>query len=418
MCRLSESARALAHPLLRSSLMPIDPHGDDVLEPRTPTERGFTIARIAGVEIAIDVSWLFVFALVLWSLAAGYFPVRYPGHGWGAYLGVGLLACLLFFASVLIHELAHAVVANGLGEEVRRITLFIFGGMAHLGAEPKSPAAELKIAAVGPLTSFALAAVFWAVGRIFVPDGVAYGLWTGIFPYLTFINVALGVFNLLPGFPLDGGRLLRAWLWRRSGDLQAATARAGQWGAHMATVLMVLGGLQIFAGALVGGLWLIFIAMFLRGAAWAGVQAVTIERVLGRTPVARIMVEDPVVVSPDASLAEAVDDYFMRYGYGGFPVARDGDVEGMLSLSDVKQCPPDERGRRAVREVMRPLTEAMRVAPSTSMSEALRRMVDAGAGRLLVTERGRLRALVTRDGITRFLRMHAALEEPQAEGAA
>ncbi len=397
--------------------MPIDPHADDTLESNAPAQRGFTIARIAGVEIAIDVSWLFLFALVLWSLAAGYFPVRHPGYGWGTYLAVGLLACLFFFASVLIHELAHAVVANRLGEEVRRITLFIFGGMAHLGGEPKSPAAEMKIAAVGPLTSFALAAIFWTLGRLFVPDGASYGIWTGIFPYLSFINVALGVFNLLPGFPLDGGRLLRAWLWRRTGDLQAATARAGQWGSHMSTVLMVLGGLQIFGGALVGGLWLIFIAMFLRAAAWAGVQAVTIERVLGRTPVARIMVEDPVVVAPDASVAEAIDDYFMRFGYGGFPVARDGEVEGMLSLSDVKKCPPEERARRAVREVMRPVTETMRIAPTTTMSEALRRMVDGGVGRLLVTDRGRLRALITRDGITRFLRLRSALEEPQSEGA-
>jgi Zn-dependent protease len=391
---------------------PID-RREDALEPATPTRRGLTIARVAGVEIALDVSWIFVFLLVLWSLAAGYFPSQYPGYGWGSYLGVGLLACLLFFASVLIHELAHAVVANHLGEEVRRITLFIFGGMAHLGGEPKSPAAELKIAAVGPVTSLALAAFFWLTGRLFLAAGESHGVFTGIFPYLTFINVALAVFNLLPGFPLDGGRLLRAWLWRRSGDLEAATARAGRWGSHMATVLMVLGALQIFAGALVGGLWLIFIAMFLRSAAWAGVEAVTIERILGRTPVARIMVEDPVVIPPDASLAEVVDEYFMRYGFGGFPVARDGDVQGMLSLSDVRRCPPEERARRSVRDVMQPITEAMRVTPATPVAEALRRMVDAGVGRLLVTDRGGLRALITRDGITRFVRMHAALDEPK-----
>jgi Zn-dependent protease len=396
--------------------MPFDRHPDEAIESEAPVRRGFTVGRIADVEIAIDPSWLLVFALVLWSLAAGYFPVRYPGYGWTVYLAVGLLACLLFFASVLVHELAHALVANRSGEQVRRITLFVFGGMAHLRGEPKSPEAELAIAAVGPLTSFALAALFWIVGRLLVPDGASYGLWTGIFPYLTFINVALGVFNLLPGFPLDGGRLLRAWLWRRTGDLQAATARAGAWGVHMSTLLMVFGGLQIFAGALVGGLWLMFIAMFLRSAASAGMQAVTIERVLGRTPVARIMVEDPVVVPPDASLTEIVDDYFMRYGFGGFPVARDGVVEGMVSLSDVRTCPPEERGRRSVREVMRPITDAMRVAPSASVGEALRRMVDTGVGRLLVTDRGRLRALITRDGITRFVRIHAALEEPESVG--
>jgi Zn-dependent protease/CBS domain-containing protein len=376
-----------------------------------PPQRGLDLGRIAGIEIAIDYSWLVVFTLVLWSLAAGYFPSRHPGYGWGSYLAVGLVATLLFFGSVLVHELAHALVGNRLGEDVRRITLFIFGGMAHLSREPRSPGAEIAIAAVGPLTSFALAALFWAVGRL-LETQAAPPLWTAILQYLAFVNAALAVFNLLPGFPLDGGRLLRAFFWHRSGDLRAATARAAAWGGHVATGLMMVGALQIFGGALVGGLWSIFIAMFLRSAAHAGVQAVMVEQVLGRTAVASIMVENPVTVPPDLPVAEAVERYFLRYGFGGFPVVRDGRVEGLLSLRDVRACPAEERARRTVREIMRPAGDDIAIAPTASVADAIRRMAAAGSGRLLVLEGDRLRALITREGVTRFVQTKAALEPP------
>jgi Zn-dependent protease len=376
---------------------------------RETTRREVNLFRIFGVQVAIDYSWLIIFALVLWSLSAGYFPGQYPGYGAAAYLTAGLVATLLFFASVLVHELSHALVGNRLGENVRRITLFIFGGMAHLSGEPRNAGAELRIAAAGPLTSIGLGALFYVFSR-----GLAYAgidpLWTAVFRYLGFVNLALAVFNLLPGFPLDGGRLLRAYFWRRTGDLRAATQRAAGWGGSIAIGLMALGALQIFSGALVGGLWLIFIGMFLRGAAWASYQGLVVDHALGQTRVRDLMVREPVTVSPDTSVEDAVEDYFLRLGYGGFPVGSGGQIEGLITLPMVQRCPRAERGTRTVREIMRPLDGALTIAPDARVAQALQQMVAADAGRLIVVENGGLAGLITRTGIVRFVEMKTQLD--------
>jgi Zn-dependent protease/CBS domain-containing protein len=373
------------------------------------TPRGANLFRVMGVQVAIDYSWLIIFALVLWSLTAGYFPREHPGYGWWGYGLAGLTATLLFFASVLVHELSHAVVANRLGEDVRRITLFVFGGMAHLSGEPRGPAVELKIAAAGPLTSVGLGALFWAASLGLARAGVE-PLWTAVFRYLGFVNLALAIFNLLPGFPLDGGRMLRAYFWRRWGDLRRATRRAADWGGGIAVGLMGLGALQIFGGALVGGLWLIFIGMFLRGAARASYYGVVVEHALAQTRVGDVMVREPVVVRPDASVAEAVEDYFLRHGYGGFPVGSDGRIEGVLSLPMVRRCAPEERGTRRVREIMRPLDDGLIIGSGATVAQAVQQMVARDAGRLVVLDDGRLQGLITRTAITRFVELKTQLD--------
>lgn len=372
-------------------------------------QRGVNLFRVAGVQVALDYSWIAIFLLVFWSLSAGYLPGEYPGYGWPSYVATGLIATLLFFTSVLLHELSHAVVANRLGQEVRRITLFIFGGMAHLSGEPRNPQAEFKIAVVGPLTSAGLAALFYIISYPLERAAVE-PLWTAIFRYLGFVNVALAIFNLLPGFPLDGGRLLRAFFWHRTGDLRSATRRAADWGSGIAIGLMVLGGVQIFSGALVGGLWLIFIGMFLRGAARASYYGVVVDQALGRSHVRDLMVRDPVVMSGDTTVNEAVEDYFLRHGYGGFPVDSAGRIEGLISLSMVQRCPREERGSRTVREIMRPVEPALTIAPEATVVEALNRMATEDVGRLIVSENGRLHGLITRSAIIRFMQMKAALE--------
>ena len=371
--------------------------------------RGADLFRVFGVQIAIDYSWLIIFALVLGSLSAGYFPGQFPGYGWASYAAAGLVATLCFFASVVVHELSHALVANRLGERVERITLFIFGGMAHLGGEPRSAAVEFKIAAVGPLTSLALGALFSALASALHALGVD-PLWAAVFGYLGFVNVALALFNLLPGFPLDGGRLLRAWFWHRGGDLRAATRRAADWGGAIAIGLMLLGGLQIFAGALLGGLWLIFIGMFLRGAARASYYGVVLDDALGRARVRELMVGDPIVVPPTASVETAVEDYFLRYGYGGFPVGTPGALEGLLSLAMVQHCPRAERPTRSVREIMRPLDDQVTIGAEATVAAALQQMVAADSGRLLVNDHGQLHGLITRSGILRFVQMKTDLD--------
>ena len=325
---------------------------------------------------------------------------------------MGVVATLLFFASVVTHELAHSLVANRLGQPVRRITLFIFGGMAHLSREPSNATAELKIAAVGPLTSVALGAVFWLCKRVATGIGLPL-LWSAAFKYLAFINVALALFNLLPGFPLDGGRILRGLLWRRSGNLRAATARAADWGAGIAFGLMGLGLVEILGGSLVGGLWLIFIGMFLRGAARAGYHGVVVERALGSATVRDLLVSDPVIVSGDLTVSQVIEEYFLRHGFGGFPVGEPGRIEGLVSLAQIKHCPPDQRAHCRVREIMRPADAAVKIAVSASVSDALRQMVTADSGRLLVIDGDRVVGLVTRSGITRFIQLKTELEEEE-----
>lgn len=372
--------------------------------------------KVAGVQVEIDFSWIIIFVLIYWSLSAGYFPLRYPGHRTGEYWLVGLAATILFFASVLGHELSHAALANRLGEKVNRITLFIFGGMAHLTGEPTSAANELKIAAVGPVSSFVIAAFFWLIGAA-IGSAPGATLWAAVFSYLAFINVALAVFNLLPGFPLDGGRLLRAFLWQRWGSLRRATARAADWGAGIAWALIGLGTLEIFAGGLIGGLWLIFIGLFLRNAATTSYQSVVIEQILGQIRVADLMIRDPVSVAPDLTISDAVEKFFLHYGYAGFPVVSDGRALGLLSLGRVRECPPGERAARTVGDVMVPVGQKITIAPQAPISDALHRMAEADAGRLLVMDGERLVGLITRSAIARFVQLKAQLAPPAVSPA-
>ena len=372
--------------------------------------RGIDLFKVAGIQIAIDYSWIVIFLLVLWSLSAGYFPLQYPGYGWPRYWGVGLVATVLFFASVLTHELSHSLVANRLGQNVRRITLFIFGGMAHLSREPSDATVELRIAAAGPITSLILGGMFWLIERLV--HGVATApLWTAMLRYLAYINVALAVFNLLPGFPLDGGRILRGILWRRSGDLRTATAQAADWGRGIAFGLMALGVLEIFSGALIGGLWLIFIGMFLRGAARASYHGVVVEQALRGAKVRDLMITDPVMIPGDLTVEQAIEEQFLRHGFGGFPVGHRGEIEGIVSLAQLRHCPRDERAVRTVREIMRPAAEVLKISANASISDALRQIVASDSGRLLVIEGDRVVGLLTSSLIARYIQVKTELEE-------
>jgi Zn-dependent protease len=369
------------------------------------------IFKVAGIQVAIDYSWLIIFALFLWSLASGYFPAEHPGYSTGSYWVVGLVATILFFGSVLAHELCHAAMGNRLGEEVHRITLFIFGGMAELEHEPKSGIDELKIAAVGPLSSLVIAGIFWLIARG-VAATPATALWESVFSYLAFINLALALFNLLPGFPLDGGRLLRAALWMRWGDLRRATAAAADWGNTIAWGLVAFGALEIFAGGLIGGLWLIFIGLFLRSAASSGYQSMLVEQALSGPRVREIMVRDPIVLGPDETVAGAIENYFLRHGFGGFPVAAEGKVLGVVTLAQVRDCPASERASRRISEVMRPADRTIEIAPGAGVIDAIRQMAAADSGRLLVVEQGKLVGLITRTGVTRYVHAKTQLSAP------
>jgi Zn-dependent protease/predicted transcriptional regulator len=376
----------------------------------------FNLFRVAGVQIAIDFSWLIIFVLVLWGLSSGYFPSLHPGYPTGEYWLVGVVGTILFFSSIVIHELSHAMVGNFLGQPVDRISLFIFGGMAHLGHEPTNPNAELKIAAAGPITSIVLGIIFLWIARAIGPTG-PYPMWSSVFQYLGFINIALALFNLLPGFPLDGGRIVRAIEWRRTGDFRRATGLAADWGRGIAYGLIGLGALEIFTGSLMGGLWLIFIALFLKGAATSSYQSIVMEQVLGDGHVSEIMVHNPETVDADATVADTVNQHFMHHGYSGFPVVSDGAALGILSLRQVRDCPPEERAVHQVREIMRKREPAIEISATATISQALRQMSDADIGRLLVIQQDRLAGLITRSAIARYvmLRSQLGFTNPHAE---
>jgi Zn-dependent protease len=376
----------------------------------------FNLFRVAGVQIAIDFSWLIIFVLVLWGLSSGYFPALHPGYPTSEYWLVGVAGTILFFSSIVIHELSHAMVGNYLGQPVDRISLFIFGGMAHLGHEPTDPNAELKIAAAGPITSIVLGLIFLWIARAIGPNG-PYPMWSSVFQYLGFINIALALFNLLPGFPLDGGRIVRAIEWRRTGDFRRATGLAADWGRGIAYGLIALGALEIFTGSLMGGLWLIFIALFLKGAASSSYQSIVMEQVLGNGHVSEIMVHNPETVEAEATVADAINQHFMHHGYSGFPVVSNGAPVGILSLRQVRDCPPEERAVRKVSDIMRKREPAIEISPSATISQALRQMSDADIGRLLVIQQDRLAGLITRSAIARYvmLRSQLGFTNPHAE---
>ncbi len=377
----------------------------------TKTRGRIRLFEVSGIQVTIDYSWLIIFLLVIWSLSSGYFPYAF-GKEYNAttYWIAGFVATVLFFASIVIHELSHSLTAVRCGLLIPEITLFIFGGVAQLSKEPDDPRMELKIATAGPLASFVLAAIFWVI--MFGLEHIkAPKLIIGVFQYLSWINVALAVFNLVPGYPLDGGRILRALVWWKTGSLASATKWASDVGKGFAWALMILGGYQIFMGHLIGGLWLILIGMFLRAVAASGYEEVIVKQSLGGVRVEEVMVHDVVAAPPELTLDRLVHDYFLKYGHGGFPVVRQGEAVGLISLAQIKGVPEEDRKTKTVADVMIPLSEEVEIEPRASLVDALRKMSIVGIGRLLVMQAGRMVGMITKTGLLRFLEIKRVLEE-------
>ncbi|MEJ2093557.1 MAG: site-2 protease family protein [Syntrophobacterales bacterium] len=370
--------------------------------------RGISLFKIAGIRIKLDFSWFIIFGLVLIVLSSGYLPRNFPGLEPQTYWLAGLVATLLFFISLTLHELAHSLVAIRHGIDIPEITLFIFGGVSRLSQEPTDPKTEFKIAVVGPLTSFALAAGFW--GLRLALKGSEPSLMVVVIGYLAWINLALGIFNLFPGFPLDGGRILRAFLWWKTGSPIRATKVASDFGKGFALVLMILGGLQIFAGALINGLFFIFIGMFLRGMSIQGYEELVIRKSLEGVHVDEVMVREVVSVSPDLTISQLIHDYFLHYAFRGFPVADNGRILGVVSVAAVHQLPREVYDDRRVADIMTPLQDDLLISGKASLADALMKMTRQDQDRLLVLEHDRLAGLVTKTGLLRFVQIKQILE--------
>lgn len=370
---------------------------------------GLRIGRFFGFEVRLDASWFVVFFLVLWSFWQVAFPPRYPGLSNGEYILMGLAGAILFFVSVLLHELAHSAVARTRGIEVEGITLFIFGGMARTRSEPETPKDEFLLTAAGPLMSAAIGfflLLFASVGRSF---GLHVAI-TGVADYLALLNFVLAVFNLIPGLPLDGGRLFRALVWHLTGDIRKATRWASLTGRAFGFVLIGLGVLQLFNRFFIGGIWFVFIGWFLAQAAEASYQQLIMRRILEGVRAREAMTQDPETVSPRLSLRELVDEYFLQRRYNAFPVvAESGELLGLVTLGQVKQVKRDEWHGTGVSDVMMPLDGAAVVKPDDSLAEALSRMQRADIGRALVVDYGLLEGVITRSDVSRWLERYQQL---------
>ncbi len=369
---------------------------------------GFRLARILGFEIRVDLSWFVILILILWSFSAVVFPLQYPELTPGAHAAMGGAATLLFFASLLTHEISHSIVARRRGIPVEGITLFIFGGVSRTRAEAESPADEFAIAAAGPLASLGIALAFAVVslggGLLGVGSPVV-----GVARYLAYLNAALAIFNLLPGFPLDGGRLFRALVWKLTGDLTTATRWASAAGAGLGYGLMALGVLQLFAGATLGGLWLLFIGWFLRNAAASSLHQHLVRGLLSGVTARELMTPDPDVLEPDLTIREAVDAHFLARRHQAFPVVEDGRVIGLLSLNRVKTLPRDLWPSRTVREVMRPIEDLV-VRPGDPVTSVLEAMEATGERRALVLDGDRLAGIVSPSDVTSWIQRSQELE--------
>jgi Zn-dependent protease len=364
-----------------------------------------TIAEIWGIPISVHASWLIVFALVTWSLAAGYFPTEFPGWSLASYWLLGALTALVFFASILVHELGHSWVALRNGIPIRGITLFVFGGVAQISREPASPGVEFRVALAGPVTSLGLAALFGGAWLLMKDVGLVAGpaLWLGR------INLMVGLFNLVPGFPLDGGRLLRAVAWRMTGSFQRATRVASIAGRLVAMGLMGIGLLTVLRGNVLGGVWLLLIGWFLDNAAGATQAQAGLRELLRDATVAQAMTHECSRVTRDRTLGQLVHEEVLGAGRRCFFVTDDGRLSGLVTLHQIKGVSPERRDQVTVEEIMTPAAQLIVARPEESMLSALERMDGANVAQLPVMAEGELTGMIGREQILHYVRTRAEL---------
>jgi Zn-dependent protease/predicted transcriptional regulator len=367
------------------------------------------LARIGGVEVRIDTSWVIIALLIAYSMylqfTAGQFTEEYGPISTPAAVGLAVIFALLFFGSVLAHELAHALVARARGIPVRGITLFLFGGATEAKVESKGPKDEFLISVVGPLTSLALGGVFLGIAAVGGATPFIGGL-----ARLGAINIALAVFNLLPGFPLDGGRVLRSIVWRTTGSLPRATAVASVAGQVVGYLMVAAGFLFVFLGQLFSGIWLAAIGWFLAQAARSQYEQLRMRRVLESVEAEDLMADDLVTLPEEISVREAVDRYFMRRDYSAFPVVDErGHTLGILTLRAVKRLPQEHWDVRKVRDAMEPLGEQCTVEATARMDRVVSKLEEGEARRCLVVRDGEVVGIITPYDVARWFQRRRAL---------
>lgn len=369
----------------------------------------FKLFSLFGFDVAVDASWVLLVILIAWTLAAAVFPGLIHGMTQAGYWTMAGIATAGIMASIVLHEAAHSLVARRYGIMIRGITLFIFGGVAEMTVEPKRPRDELLMAAAGPAASLALAVIlfllFAAVTAVGGPVPVVGVLW-----YLAQINFILAVFNLVPAFPLDGGRILRAALWAWRGDFDRATRIAANAGNLFGTFLIVLGLISVLMGDFIGGIWRFLLGMFLWSAASATYGETVARRLLGGLSVARVMSADPIAVPPGISAQALLDDYIYRHHHRWFPVVDDGTVIGTVSTQQLGAVDREAWPAVPVGQIMRPVSPDDEIAPDSSASDALGQMRRTGQSRLMVTRNRQLLGIVSSRDLLNALSLEQELD--------
>lgn len=372
--------------------------------------KGITLFRLLGFEVKVDMSWIVLAILVAWSLSTGLFPQEAKGLSTGTYWLMGIFGAAGLFLSIILHEFSHSLVARKRGMAMKGITLFIFGGVAEMEEEPPGAWTELLMAAAGPLASIVIALVFYALyvlgagGVMPVPAHAVVG-------YLALINALLAGFNLIPAFPLDGGRMLRAVLWAVKKDLHWAT-RVSSWvGSAFGFFLIFMGVLNILRGHFIGGMWWLLIGMFLNSAARMSYQRLVVRRALEGEKVRRFMSEDPVTVSPSLTVDRLLEDVVYRHHHKMYPVVTEsGELTGCVSTQDIKGVPRDEWSQTTVGDLSSSCSSENTIGPDEDATKALSAMNRSSKSRLLVVEGDRLVGILALKDLLHFLSLKVDLE--------
>jgi len=361
----------------------------------------FHIVKVFGFDIRAHFSWVFIFLLIAWSVATRVLPAEFPGWTPGTYWTVGVISSLLLFVCVLIHELSHSIVARSRGHQVRSITLFFLGGVSEIEDESDTAGEEFWISVVGPLTSLALAAFFWLI--LAMPIAGEGSAVRAMAWYLAIINLMLGVFNLIPAYPMDGGRVLKSLVWRATGSQVRATATAATTGMLLGFAMIGLGILLAFYGNLISGLWLVFIGWFIQSTASASRrQQVTSNVLRGRT-VREAMDEKPVMVEPGLTVQELMDRYIMLEFQRAYLVSLGANFQGLVSITDVKRVDPEQRSSKFITEIMTRSAGVVSVTPEEPLEAALQKLVANDLNQLVVLQEGRAVGLLSRGDVLRVM---------------
>jgi Zn-dependent protease/CBS domain-containing protein len=363
-----------------------------------------SLGRIAGIHVGLNWSLLVVAALIAWSIATGILPAAAPGQTAAAYWTAGVISAFVYLASLLAHELAHSIVATRRGVKVEGITLWLFGGVSRFSSESGSPGSQAWITFVGPLTSLLLGAVFLLVA-VAVGGGANSALLSASLAWLGYINILLGVFNLLPAFPLDGGRILQSLIWRGTGDRLRATRIAARIGMAFAFLFIAYGLITFFAaGSVFGGIWAVFLGWFLLSAARAEEAGGLIRQALSGISVAEVMTPNPVQAPDDISVEEALHGYVLTSRHSTFPTHdASGQLSGLLTMAALKNVAPDARPTTRIREIICPLDKVSTATPADPATNLLNVSDGCSEGRTLVVDNGRLVGIISPSDISRLM---------------